>query len=164
MARLQIYRELLSLTTFLQVHSNSEEVSYLCWQNTYPYLKTTSYIKLKFFLWTKLLENLLHPKYLISVTATLICKKKHFLNENFQFNLHLQFPVITQNSNFVARNHTFDWCNNYYNIWKSDIFPTTMNASRCIKHFCVNLCHRFLILRLPTNNCFLKVCRKSLLL
>ena len=33
---LQIYPELLSLTTILRVHSNSEEVSYLSWQNTYP--------------------------------------------------------------------------------------------------------------------------------
>ena len=59
MAYLQIYRELLFLTTFLRIHSNSKEVSYLSWQNTYPNLKTTCHIKLKFFLWTKLLENLL---------------------------------------------------------------------------------------------------------
>ena len=64
---LQIYRELLSLVTFLRVHSNSKGVSYLSWQNTYPKLKTTCYIKLKFFYWTKLLENLLLAKYLISV-------------------------------------------------------------------------------------------------
>ena len=72
MACLQIYRELLSLATFLRVHSNSKEVSYLSWQNTYPNLKTTCHIKLKFFLWTKLLENLLHAKYLISVAAPLL--------------------------------------------------------------------------------------------
>ena len=41
------------------------------WQNTYPNLKTTCHIKLKFFLWTKLLENLLHAEYLISVAAAL---------------------------------------------------------------------------------------------
>ena len=70
-ACLQIYRELLSLTTFLRVHSNSKEVSYLSWQNTYPNLKTACHIALKLFLWTKLLENLLHAKYLISVTAPL---------------------------------------------------------------------------------------------
>ena len=58
MACLQIYRELLSLVTFLRVHSNSNKVSYLSLQNTYPNLKTTCHIKLKFFLWTKLLENL----------------------------------------------------------------------------------------------------------
>ena len=52
MACLQIYRELLSLATFLRVHSNSEEVSYLSWQNTYPNLKTTCHVKLKFFLYT----------------------------------------------------------------------------------------------------------------
>ena len=69
MACLQIYRKLLLLVTFLRVHSNSKEVSYLPWQNTYPNLKTTCHIKLKFFLWTKLIENLLLAKYLISVTA-----------------------------------------------------------------------------------------------
>ena len=49
MACLQIHREFLSLATFLWVHSNSEEVSYLSWQNTYPKLKTTCHIKLIFF-------------------------------------------------------------------------------------------------------------------
>ena len=57
---------------FLRVHSNSKEVSYLSWQNKYPNLKTTCHMKLKFFLWTKLLENLLLAKYLISVAAPLI--------------------------------------------------------------------------------------------
>ena len=68
---LQIYRELLSLATFLSVHSNSEEVSDLSWQNMYPNLKTTGHMKLKFFLWTILLDNLLLAKYLISVAAPL---------------------------------------------------------------------------------------------
>ena len=40
--------------------------------NAYPSLKSTSHIKLKFFLWTKLLEKLLLAIYLISVAATLI--------------------------------------------------------------------------------------------
>ena len=71
MACLQIYRELLPLTTFLRVHLNSKKVSYLSWQNTCPNSKTTCHIKLKFFLWTKLLENLLDAKYLISVAAPL---------------------------------------------------------------------------------------------
>ena len=69
MACLQIYRQ--SFATFLLVHLNSKEVSYLSWQNTYPELKTTCHIKLKFFLCTKLLQNLLIAKYLISVAATL---------------------------------------------------------------------------------------------
>ena len=34
---------------FSRVHSKSKEVSYLSWQNTYPNLKTTCHIKLKFF-------------------------------------------------------------------------------------------------------------------
>ena len=72
MTCLQIYRKLLSLATFLQVHSNSKEVFYLSCQNRYPNLKTTCRFKLKFFLWTKLLERLLLAKYLIYIAATLI--------------------------------------------------------------------------------------------
>ena len=72
MACLQIYRESLSLATFLQGHSSSKEVSYLYWKNRYPNLKTTCHIKLKFFLWIKVLESLLLAKYLISVAATLM--------------------------------------------------------------------------------------------
>ena len=45
----------------------------------YPNLKTTCLIKLKFFLWIKLLENLLIAKYLISVAAPLIINKWHNL-------------------------------------------------------------------------------------
>ena len=71
MACLQIHRELLSVATFLRVHSNSKEVLYLSWRNTYCNLKTTWHIKVKFFLWTKLLENLLLAEYLISVAAPL---------------------------------------------------------------------------------------------
>ena len=62
---LQIYRELLSLGTFLRVHSKLNGFSYLSWRNAYPNLKT------KIFLWTKLLENLLLTKNLISVVAAL---------------------------------------------------------------------------------------------
>ena len=71
MACWQIYQELLSLATFLQVHSNSKEVPYFSWQNIYPNLKTTCHFKLKFCLCTKLLQNVLIAKYLISVTAPL---------------------------------------------------------------------------------------------
>ena len=71
LACLQIYQELLLLVTFLWVYSNSKEVSYLSWQNKYPNLKTTSHVKLKCFLWTKLLENLLLAKYFTSVAAPL---------------------------------------------------------------------------------------------
>ena len=49
MACLQIYRELLSLVTFLRVHLNSKGVSYLSCQDMYPNLKTTCHIKLKIF-------------------------------------------------------------------------------------------------------------------
>ena len=75
LACLHIYRKLLTLLTFLRVHSNSKVVSYLSWQNTYSNLKTTCHIKWKFFLWTKLLQKLLLAKYLISVAAPLNCIK-----------------------------------------------------------------------------------------
>ena len=39
--------------------------------NTYPNLKSTCHTKLKFFLWTKLLDNLLFAKYLTSIAAHL---------------------------------------------------------------------------------------------
>ena len=61
----------MSLTTSLRVHLNSKEASCLSWQNTYPNLKTACHIKLKNFLWTKLLENLLLAKYFKSATAQL---------------------------------------------------------------------------------------------
>ena len=59
------------LRLFSEFIQTQKRVSYLSWKNTYPNLKTTCHIKLKFFLWTKLLENLLLAKYLISVAASL---------------------------------------------------------------------------------------------
>ena len=59
------------LRLFSRGHSNSRKVSYLSWQNTYPNFESTCHIKLKFFLWTKLIENLLLAKYPISVSVTL---------------------------------------------------------------------------------------------
>ena len=70
------------LATFLRVPSNSKEVSYLPYQNKYPDLKTTFHIKPKIFVGTKLPENLLLPKYLISVAAPLILQ--------FEFNLTIR--------------------------------------------------------------------------
>ena len=56
----------------------------------YPSLKTTCHIKLKFLLWTKILEILLLAKYIVSVTATLI---NTLLNEDFDglFKINGQF-------------------------------------------------------------------------
>ena len=71
MACLQIYQELLSLTTFLWVPSNLKEISNLSWQNTYPNSKSNCHMKLKFFLWTKLLENLLHCAFNVSISSRL---------------------------------------------------------------------------------------------
>ena len=70
----QIYR------LFLRVDWNSKEVSYLSWQNTYPNLKTTWHVTLKFFLSIYFLKNFLLAKYLISVTVLLIT---YSLNRNW---------------------------------------------------------------------------------
>ena len=77
MGCLQIYREYLSLVTFLRVHSNSKEITYLTLQNKYRSLKTTCHIKPK----TKLLKNLLLAKYFKSLAAALgvICICRNFL-------------------------------------------------------------------------------------
>ena len=102
MACLQIYRELLTL---LRVHSNSKEVFYLSWQNTYPNLKTTCHIKLKFFLWTKLLENLLLAKYLISAAAPLrrLIRNGSWLNTNglMEILVYKIKPQITKSKIFT---------------------------------------------------------------
>ena len=109
MVCLKIYWGLLSLANFLRVHSNSEEVSSLSWQKSYPNLKITCHIKLNFLLWTKLLENLTLAKYLISVAVPL---RKALLEpplimsslnvwfiaiwcrtfQKFEWNILLQFP------------------------------------------------------------------------
>ena len=119
MACLQIYRELSNLPTFLRVHSNSKEVSYLSWQNTYPNLKTTCHIKLKFFLWTKLIENLLLAKYLISVTAPLTVSGCY--NANVRLITYLNNKTlltcvenitlwwIMENKKLSDENQRFDW-------------------------------------------------------
>ena len=102
MACLQIYRELLSLTTSLRVHSNSKELSYLSWQKTYPNLKTTCQIKLKFFLWTKLLENLLVAKYLITVIAPLS-------NSNFSQDTVIVYKKAVQMSVHQVTTNDNEW-------------------------------------------------------
>ena len=52
----------------------------------YPNLKTICHIKLKYFLWAKLLKNLLLAKYLIPVTAPLNASKSiSFCNERNQY-------------------------------------------------------------------------------
>ena len=69
--RLRLFSEFI-----LRVHPTSL-------QNKYPNLKTTCNMKLIFFLWTKLLENLHFARYLISVTATLNYKYP-FMSFNFR--------------------------------------------------------------------------------
>ena len=63
------------LTTFRRFHSNSQEVSYLPWQNKYSNQKTVFHIKPIFFLWIKLLENLLLGKYFVFVSSTFFYKR-----------------------------------------------------------------------------------------
>ena len=98
MACFQIYRELLSFATFLQVHSRSKKVSFLYWQNRYLNLKTTCHIKLIFFLWTKLLESLLLAKYLMSVPATLTCAKFKDFWTSIKANSHIIFWSMQRNA------------------------------------------------------------------
>ena len=102
MACLQIYRECLLLATFLRVHWKSKEVSYLSWQNMYPNFEATYYIKLKFFLLTKLVENLLFAKYLISVTALVTNfvfeKSSH---RSFRIEILAQRPIMKFLSIFI---------------------------------------------------------------
>ena len=81
------------LATLLRVHSNSE-VSYLPWQNMHSNLKSTCYIKLKFFFWTKLLENLLLAKYLISVTGPL----NIYTNNQFEIFRNYFFIHLKENN------------------------------------------------------------------
>ena len=79
MVCLQNYREKLLFVNFRRLHSNSKVVSIIPWQNKYSDLKTTCHIKPKFLLCTKILENLLLAKYLVSVLAAL----KKFLSQSF---------------------------------------------------------------------------------
>ena len=81
------------LATLLRVHSNSE-VSYLPWQNMHSNLKSTCHIKLKFFFWTKLLENLLLAKYLISVTGHL----NIYTNNQFEIFRNYFFIHLKENN------------------------------------------------------------------
>ena len=85
MACLQIYREVLPLAIFLPSSFRLKRgilpllTKYLSYSEEMHILKTTCHIKLRFFLWTKLLEKLLLVKYLIFVAANLILlKKRHF--------------------------------------------------------------------------------------
>ena len=55
--------------------------SYLSWQNFYPNIKTASHIKLKFYLWTKLLENVLLAKYLLYSAAILNVKMENIFRK-----------------------------------------------------------------------------------
>ena len=93
---LQIYRELLALVMFAWVHSNSEEVSYLSWQNTYPNLKTTCFIKLKFLSWTKLLENLLLARYLYGCCCAFNSSDSKIYIVKFLFTVENNWKVLHQ--------------------------------------------------------------------
>ena len=123
-ACLQIYRELLLLTTFLRVHSNSEEVSYLFWQNMYPNLKIMCCIKLKFFLWSKLLENLLLAKYITSVAVPLRWqvrseKAKKGWTSSYYLKLPPTFISLSQSQLFWLFRFIFNLPNR-----KLGLFPT----------------------------------------
>ena len=67
----QNYGELL-LVTFRRVQTQTQEVFYLHWRNTYSNLKAIFHINPKIFLSTKILQNFLLAKYLLSVAVSLI--------------------------------------------------------------------------------------------
>ena len=130
----KFYRELLSLATFLRVHSNWKEVSYLSWQNAYPNLKTTCHVKLKFVLWTKLLENSLIAKYLISVAAPLIIpiwEQSNIPKTSENFSLYRILFIITKSKTTVpnfsriiflkmCKTHVkcnYDWLQDHKNVF-----------------------------------------------
>ena len=94
---------------FSQSSFKLKEISYLSWQNIYPNLKTTCHIKLKIFLWTKLLENLLIAKYLISVTVPL--KFKGYSKVNSLCN-HCYVPV--HQNKFFKLNFSNDFLFSYH--------------------------------------------------
>ena len=121
LACLQICRELLSLLTFLLVYSNSKEISYLLWQNTYPNLKTTCHIKLTFFLWTKLLENsLFATKYFISILAPL--KKNYLAKIDYRINY----------SSLTDRKIRNKWYDLILNVWNKFEWKQSKIITNCI--------------------------------
>ena len=69
--RVWLFTNLPRVIVACDLSSSSELVSNLSWQNKYPNMKTTCDVKLKFFVWIKLLKNLLIAKYLVSVAAAL---------------------------------------------------------------------------------------------
>ena len=85
----------------------------ISWQNTYPNLKTICYIKLKLFLWTKLMENLLLAKYLISVTAPLINLMLQLINITKYIKIYIKiYNKIYHN----ISNESF-WCKVKHIFW-----------------------------------------------
>ena len=108
----------LLLVTFLRVHSNSKEVSYLSWQNTYPNLKTTCHIKLNFFLWTKLLEHLLHAKYQISVTAPLAALYNKIASVYISYR-HTKIELSSFKGSSKFKRLSFRWCWYYDCLYRS---------------------------------------------
>ena len=89
-----LFTNLLRIIVVCDFSPSSFKLTYLSWQNRYLTLKTTCKIKLKFFLWTKLLKRLLFAKYLISVAETLMKPFEStwdFFLGNFY--IHEQFPL-----------------------------------------------------------------------
>ena len=145
MTCLQIYQKLLSLATFLGVHSNPEELSCLSLQNTYLNWKITCHINLNFLLWTELLENLLLAKYLISVAVPLwknliiiksiiVWEWKHLFTKNYFRQKKINYcygfmpsdsqvicgPMVSENRGSPAQTKTPEkdhWCYTHTNIW-----------------------------------------------
>ena len=101
LACLQIYRELLSFTTFLEIHSKLKAVSSLSWQNMYSNLKTICHNKLKFLLGTELIDNLFLAKYLLSVAALLKIIKRKIISSTIR---NMPKKIIRSIENNLSRN------------------------------------------------------------
>ena len=111
MACLQNLPRIIAAGEFSPSSSNSKEVSYLSWQNTTPNLKTTCHIKLKFFLWTKLLEYLLLAKYLISVAAPLgVARQNTFAGK-------VMWPFQTVIYRFYLSKYTIMYLSDWYHVF-----------------------------------------------
>ena len=115
------------------------------WQSKYSNLKATSYIKPKFFFWTKLHENLILMKYLISVATPLISvgsrkstRRRYFFTIKIKSNMfslvnfplylgkygtvelaEIRWPVSGISCHFIFRHfHLFSSIAKVFNIFK----------------------------------------------
>ena len=100
---------IIAARNFLRIHSNSKEVSYLSWQNMYLNVKTTCHIELNFFLWTKLLKNLLLAKYFTSIVATLKILKNLAYQKRYFGGGEVKLPIYLKKAEDLLSFATYFW-------------------------------------------------------